>query len=430
MGRPLQRLLLGSLAIRLVLIAWCEIQDKYFEVNYTDIDYIVFTDAARYISKGLSPFERATYRYSPLLAYALLPNIYVHQCFGKVMHALHGLGRPVAWRLNSSVVQVLFAFLDVIAAVALSSLVQQYGLSRRHSTWAAAAWLLNPFTATISTRGSCDVIVIVMMLSVLWLLNKRQLLAAGALYGLAVHFRLYPIIYTPSILLAILGPWTAASLHKVATDRHPCTDHAAAPSSLVDLLHTNAPLNPRCKALDKLQLSTHPACLYTPHPVLNPWLQCSRAALFGVVSLASFAALGWAFYSMYGAQFVREAYTFHLTRQDPRHNFSPYFYATYLRHFRAPADGAAAAAGGSPLRHPGGQVDPGALAVIPQAAAILLLSLRFHQHLPLCWSLLTISFVAFNKVGPLPRASHPCCGAVCRLLWRIPAPETFELAPC
>jgi phosphatidylinositol glycan class M len=78
------RLLLISALLRALLTAWGYVQDHYMSVKYTDIDYSVFTDAARYVVRGQSPFLRSTYRYSPLLAYIMVPNVLWTEIFGKV----------------------------------------------------------------------------------------------------------------------------------------------------------------------------------------------------------------------------------------------------------------------------------------------------------------------------------------------------------
>jgi|AntAceMinimDraft_11_1070367.scaffolds.fasta_scaffold143108_1 phosphatidylinositol glycan class M len=42
-----KRLLVAAATVRALLLAWGLVQDAHFEVPYTDVDYVVFTDAAR-----------------------------------------------------------------------------------------------------------------------------------------------------------------------------------------------------------------------------------------------------------------------------------------------------------------------------------------------------------------------------------------------
>ncbi|KAM1003254.1 hypothetical protein ACFX2C_003602 [Malus domestica] len=76
-------LLIVSAVLRVVLILYGEWQDAHMEARYTDIDYMVFSDAASLMASGKSPFQRSTYRYSPLLAFLLLPNSILHRPWGK-----------------------------------------------------------------------------------------------------------------------------------------------------------------------------------------------------------------------------------------------------------------------------------------------------------------------------------------------------------
>jgi GPI mannosyltransferase 1 subunit M len=213
--RRLSVALLLAALLRCVLILWSFHQDSTSGIKYTDVDYTVFTDAARCLvrpssspdctvatgplaslplfSKLGDPYARDTYRYTPLLASLTAPNILLHPAFGKV----------------------LFSLADLIVGVLLHSLVRRRGVSNSKATlYVASIWLLNPIIANISTRGSAESVLGVLVVSVLALAERGRWNAAAVAFGLAVHFKIFPIIYGSSLLAAIgasKGGWITSA---------------------------------------------------------------------------------------------------------------------------------------------------------------------------------------------------------------------------
>jgi hypothetical protein len=85
--------------------------------------------------------------------------------------------------------QFLFSACDLMAGSLIARLVAQLGAPKRAVLVALAAWLFNPWTLAISTRGSCDVLGVLLLLSTLWCLLQGQAARAATAYGFAVHLR-------------------------------------------------------------------------------------------------------------------------------------------------------------------------------------------------------------------------------------------------
>eukprot|EP00955_Chlamydomonas_euryale_P064985 359127-Chlamydomonas_euryale.AAC.2 len=101
--------------------------------------------------------------------------------------------------------QLLFSACDLAAAALIAHLLRALRAPDASAAAAAAAWLANPFTATISTRGSADVVALLLLLGLLGSLLTRRTAAAGVLFGMVVHMRVYPIIFAPALVRAIGG---------------------------------------------------------------------------------------------------------------------------------------------------------------------------------------------------------------------------------
>lgn len=324
----------SAIALRIFLLCYGIIQDKYSPFPYTDIDYFVFTDAARYVSRGLSPYERETYRYTPLLAWLLIPTSWP----------------GFAW---FSFGKIVFAVADIIVGW-LTLLVLKSpaggGMTTERALKFASVWLLNPMVATISTRGSSEGLLGVMVVALLWAVLSKRVTLAGFLLGLAVHFKIYPFIYGISIIWYLEPP--------------------ALPSRST----SGSTINQRVLAFitrDRL--------------------------IFLVTSLLTFTILNVMMYSIYSTPFLTHTYLHHLTRIDHRHNFSPYNTVLHLSSMI------------NALGRDKSNLHLESLAFVPQLclSAVFLPVILAKRDLPGTMLAQTFAFVAFNKVC----TSQVCLGS-------------------
>ncbi|EOA20634.1 hypothetical protein CARUB_v10000947mg [Capsella rubella] len=326
-------LIVFSMFLRVFLIVYGEWQDAHMEVRYTDVDYIVFSDAASLMASGESPYKRTTYRYSPLLALLLTPNSFFHRSFGKF----------------------LFSASDLLVGWFIHTILKERKVPEKICTYSVMVWLLNPFTFTIGTRGNCEPVVCAMILWIFISLMRGNLSQAAFWYGLVVHFRVYPIIYALPIIL-VLDPKIFRSGQK----------------PLIEDWNTSQAKTPTSNTEKK-------TFLFSLFTALKSLFSRERI-MFALVSGGVFLACNAVSFYFYGQEFLHEALLYHLTRTDPRHNFSIYFYHIYL--------------------HYEGQFSAleKLISFLPQFTVQFALVFCFWQDLVFCIFLQTVAFVAFNKV--------------------------------
>ncbi|KAK2871756.1 GPI mannosyltransferase 1, partial [Arthroderma sp. PD_2] len=323
------RVFTAAILLRVVLLFYGLYQDSHSPMKYTDIDYYVFTDAAKFVSEGQSPYERATYRYTPLLAWILIPTTWT--AFG---------GQQVWFSFGKA----LFAVSDIVAGWLILQILRSHQrMDMERALKFSSIWLLNPMVATISTRGSSEGFLCVMIMALLWAVLEKKITLAGVLLGLGVHFKIYPFIYGPSII------WYLGDREN---DKYEKSE-----GFTIDSL-----INCVCRFL-------------TPQRII-----------LGLTSLVVFAALNISMYMLYGTPFLQHTYLHHVTRVDHRHNFSPYNMLLYLSSSEI-AQGI-----------PGNNFE--SLAFIPQLGlSAILIPLALAKR-DLAGSMLsqTFAFVTFNKV--------------------------------
>lgn len=290
--------------VRLGFVMYGEHHDQTNVLKYTDVDYHVFTDAAREVFEGGSPFDRHTYRYTPYLAWLLMPNIQLNFAFGKL----------------------LFSFLDCCASRLIYEILILDGQSKATSLKCCFLWLYNPLVIGVSTRGSAESIMAVLVLLTLYMMKMRLHILSGLFLGASIHFKLYPIIYSLPLYLSL-----SHSSQKVVGWK-----------------------------------------LFLPNR-LKLRLVCGTVV--GFIGLTGMA------FALYGEQYIEEAFLYHLSRTDTRHNFSVYFYLLYI---------------GADFHIPGLNI----ATFGPQLVLVLALGFKFRNFFDVPFALFTqtVVFVTFNKV--------------------------------
>ena len=333
-----------SLFIRYIIIIITEYLYYNYGVLYTDIDYHVFSDGAKHAAKFESPYERETYRYTPLLAIFMIPNIKIWYPIGKFLLSTIdvGVGYLIEKLLRAQEKQLKEdrTFNEILKAEN----------DEAYYNYASLFYLYNPLTIVICTRGSADCIITFLVLLSLIYLEKKKYYLSALIYGFAVHFKIYPIIYAPSLFLYLLYKEFIQNKN--------------GPKELEPI-----PFFQRIYHKIKSTIIMVFSNLFT-----------KTALFFVIISSGVFFFFLALFYKLIGYKFLYEYLLYHLIRKDHRHNYSIFYYTIYLTYDNDFSKYLSL------------------ITFLPQMILILSVTIFLYKDINLCLIVLTMIFVHFNKV--------------------------------
>jgi len=266
--------------------------------------------------------------------------------------------------------KIIFALADVVAGWIMYAILRRSkNMTPGRAIKFASLWLLNPMVAQISTRGSSEGLLGVIVMVLLWAALRRNFVFAGCVLGFAVHFKIYPFIYGASILWW-LDSRQAGTLQRTATLWNSVRSFVNPPRAGFALAS---------------------AIIFAVLGVIMTFMCVqTKMAFVGFTNLRH----------SYDVEFLQHTFFYHFTRTDHRHNFSPYNILLYMNSSPAAAS----------------DFHPETLAFIPQillSAFIIPLQLA-KKDLPACMMAQTFAFVTFNKVCTSQVSYHHTTRALAR----------------
>jgi phosphatidylinositol glycan class M len=272
---------LTSLIIRYLIIIITEILYYKFNILYTDIDYHVFSDGAKELFLGKNPYERETYRYTPILAFLMIPNVFFYYSFGKF----------------------LLSSIDVFVGFLIEKLLIVQN-KKNNFVYNSLFYLYNPIIIVICTRGSADCIITFLVVLSLLLLEEKYYFLSAFVYGFSVHFKIYPIIYAPAIYLYLIN--------KIYNNNN----------------NNNNNNKNNNKNNSKLKIIIQK--IYSPIFLVIKNIFKYYSLIYILISSFTFLILLLIFYKLIGYKFLYEYLLYHIIRKDHRHNYSMFYYLIYL----------------------------------------------------------------------------------------------------